>query len=89
MTLTFDGETRQFDMPRDLRVLDAALLNDVDAPFACRAGVCSACRAKVTEGVVEMVQNHALEDGEVARGYVLTCQSIALTDTLTLTYDDH
>jgi ring-1,2-phenylacetyl-CoA epoxidase subunit PaaE len=89
VTLTLDGETRQFDMPRDLRVLDAALLNDVDAPFACRAGVCSTCRAKVTEGVVEMVQNHALEDGEVARGYVLTCQSIALTDTLTLTYDDH
>lgn len=89
VTLTLDSEMRHFDIPHDLRVLDAALVNDIDGPFVCRAGVRSTCRAKVTEGTVEMVQNHALEDGEVGRGYVLTCQCIVLSGTLALTYDYH
>ena len=87
--VTLDGETRNFSMPKDTSVLEAAIAQDVDPPFACKAGVCSTCRARVIEGEVEMVQNHALEDGEVSRGYVLTCQCYPLTDTLVLTYDDH
>lgn len=87
--VTLDGETRSFSMGKDTSLLEAAIGNNVDAPFACKAGVCSTCRARVIEGEVEMVQNHALEDGEVARGYVLTCQSYPLTDSVTLTYDDH
>jgi len=87
--VTLDGETRSFAMAKDMSLLRAALQNDIDAPFACTAGVCSTCRAKVTQGKVEMMTNHALEDGEVARGYVLTCQSYPLTDNIVLTYDDH
>ena len=87
--ITLDGETRSFTMPKDMTLLEAAIENNIDAPFSCKAGVCSTCRAKVTEGEVEMVQNHALEDGEVARGYVLTCQCYPLTDKVVYTYDDH
>ena len=87
--VTLDGESRTFMMPKDATLLDAALENNIEAPYACKAGVCSTCRAKVTEGEVEMVVNHALEDYEVARGYVLTCQCYPLTDTVALSYDDH
>jgi ring-1,2-phenylacetyl-CoA epoxidase subunit PaaE len=88
-TVTLDGETRSFKTSKDISLLEAGIENDVDPPYACKAGVCSTCRAKVTEGEVEMVQNHALEDGEVERGFVLTCQSYALTEKVTFTYDDH
>lgn len=87
--VTLGGESRSFKMPKDMTLLEAVIDNNIDAPFACKAGVCSTCRAKVTEGEVEMVQNHALEDGEVARGYVLTCQCYPLTDKVVFTYDDH
>ena len=86
-TVTMDGATRSFKMPRDMSLLDAALDNAMDAPFACKAGVCSTCRARVTEGEVEMLTNHALEDNEVADGFVLTCQCYPLTDTVRFDYD--
>lgn len=72
--VTIGGETRSFVIPSQTSLLDAALENNLDAPFACKAGVCSTCKAKVLAGEVEMVSNHALEDYEVDAGYVLTCQ---------------
>ncbi len=87
-SVTLDGATRTFKMPKDgVSLLDAAISNDLDAPFACKAGVCSTCRAKVLEGEVEMLTNHALEDYEVRAGYVLTCQCYPLTDRLVVSYD--
>jgi len=68
-------------------LLDAALAQNIDAPYACKAGVCSTCRAKLIEGEVEMEVNHALEDYEVRQGYVLTCQSLPLTDRIVVSYD--
>ncbi|SIS76018.1 ring-1,2-phenylacetyl-CoA epoxidase subunit PaaE [Roseivivax lentus] len=86
--VTLDGVTRSFTMPMDgTPVLDAALAQDIEAPWSCRAGVCSTCRAKVTEGEVEMRTNHALEDDEVRAGYVLSCQCVPLSAKVSLTYD--
>ena len=68
------GESRTITIDRETSLLDAALKNNLDAPFACKAGVCSTCKAKVLEGDVEMIANHALEDYEVDAGYVLSCQ---------------
>jgi ring-1,2-phenylacetyl-CoA epoxidase subunit PaaE len=68
-------------------LLDAALAGDLDAPYACKAGVCSTCRCKVIEGAAEMAANHALEDYEVARGYVLSCQAVPTTDRIVVDYD--
>jgi len=88
VTLTLDGATRSFRMPkRGESLLDAALAQEFDAPYACKAGVCSTCRAKILEGEAEMAVNHALEDYEVRQGYVLTCQCYPLTDRITLSYD--
>ncbi|MCL6283758.1 2Fe-2S iron-sulfur cluster-binding protein [Ruegeria sp. 2012CJ41-6] len=85
--ITLDGATQTITMGKDISILDAALQNAMDAPFACKAGVCSTCRCRVTEGEVEMVANHALEDYEVEKGYVLSCQSYPLTDRVAVDYD--
>ncbi|WP_170340289.1 2Fe-2S iron-sulfur cluster-binding protein [Ruegeria arenilitoris] len=85
--VTLDGATQTLTMPKDQTILDAALENAMDAPYACKAGVCSTCRCKVIEGEVEMVANHALEDYEVEKGYVLSCQAYPLTDNVVVDYD--
>jgi ring-1,2-phenylacetyl-CoA epoxidase subunit PaaE len=89
ITVIIDGARRSFTMQKGQSVLEAALENGQEAPFSCKAGVCSTCMGKVLEGEVEMISNHALEDYEVERGYVLTCQSYPLSDTLTIDYDTH
>ncbi len=89
VTVTLDGATRTLEMSKDTSVLDTMLDNALDAPFACKAGVCSTCKCKVLEGEVEMVANHALEDYEVKNGYILSCQSFAVTDELVVDYDQH
>ncbi len=86
-TILLDGEKRMIEMPKHgMSVLDAALGAGLDAPHACKAGVCSTCRAVVVEGKAEMEANYALEDYEVRRGYVLTCQCYPLTDNITIDY---
>jgi ring-1,2-phenylacetyl-CoA epoxidase subunit PaaE len=87
-TVILDGSARSFTMPREGQsLLDAALSHSIDAPYACKAGVCSTCRAKVLEGETEMAVNHALEDYEVQQGYVLTCQCFPLSGRLVVSYD--
>ncbi|MEM9966649.1 MAG: 2Fe-2S iron-sulfur cluster-binding protein [Pseudomonadota bacterium] len=89
VTVIIDGAERHFAMTKDQSVLDAALENGQDAPFACKAGVCSTCMCRIVEGKAEMISNHALEDDEVERGYVLSCQAYPLSDTLVVDYDTH
>lgn len=85
--ITMDGASHSFKMTKDASILEAALENALDAPHACKAGVCSTCKCKLLEGKVEMIANHALEDYEVERGYVLSCQSYPLTDRVAVDYD--
>lgn len=88
-TVTLDGATRNFQMAREGEtILDAAIANHMDAPYSCKAGVCSTCRCKVIEGEVEMAINHALEDYEVRAGYVLSCQAYPISDRVVVTYDE-
>ncbi len=85
--VTLDGATQSFEVPEGMSILEAAVENNLDAPFACKAGVCSTCRAKLIEGEVDMVANHALEDYEVEAGYVLTCQCYPLSEKVVVDYD--
>ncbi len=71
-----------------LSILHAAIKSGLDAPFSCEAGICSTCMAKVTEGAVRMDENNILSDEEVAKGYVLTCQSHPTTKIVRLEYYD-
>ena len=88
VTVIVDGRHLAFTMEKEKEsVLDAGLKQGIDLRYACKGGVCSTCRCKVIEGKVDMDANYALEDYEIARGFVLSCQSFPSTDTLTLDFD--
>ena len=87
--ITLDGATHSIEIAKDQSVLETALYHNLDVPHACRAGVCSTCKAKIIEGEFQMLTNHSLEDYEVEAGYVLTCQCYPLSDTLIVDYDQH
>jgi ring-1,2-phenylacetyl-CoA epoxidase subunit PaaE len=87
VTIVLDGASSTLALPRDASILDAAQRSRDDLPFACKGGVCGTCRAKVTQGAVEMRRNYALEPSEIEAGFVLTCQSYATTDALTVDFD--
>ena len=86
-TVVLNGRSTTMTLPRSEFVLDAAQRIRSDLPFACKGGVCGTCRAKVTEGEVRMARNFALEQDELDAGYVLTCQSTPVSDTLVVDYD--
>ncbi|MGY1604219.1 1,2-phenylacetyl-CoA epoxidase subunit PaaE [Geodermatophilus sp. SYSU D00815] len=87
VTVVLDGRSTPLTLPRDEPILDSAQRVRADLPFACKGGVCGTCRARVTDGEVEMRRNYALEPEEVAAGYVLTCQSLPVTDAVTVDFD--
>lgn len=88
ITVISDGRALAFDLPRNtVSVLDAGNQQGAELPYSCKAGVCSTCKCKVIEGEVEMDSNHALEDYEVAAGYVLSCQTFPISDKVVLDFD--
>jgi ring-1,2-phenylacetyl-CoA epoxidase subunit PaaE len=88
-SVTVEGSSHRFAMRRSQSILDAALTQGLGVPFACKAGVCSTCKARVLEGEYDMLANHALDDDEIARGMVLTCQCYPTGDRITVVYDTH
>jgi ring-1,2-phenylacetyl-CoA epoxidase subunit PaaE len=87
VTVILDGRTTVTSVGRDTPVLDGAQLVRPDLPFACKGGVCGTCRARLRSGEVAMRRNFALDPAELAAGYVLTCQSLPVSDELTVDYD--
>jgi ring-1,2-phenylacetyl-CoA epoxidase subunit PaaE len=87
VTVILDGRATTVTIPPGTPVLDGAQRARADLPFACKGGVCGTCRALLRDGKVTMRRNFALEDPELAAGYVLTCQSLPLTAALTVDYD--
>ena len=89
LTVILDGKTHEMRLPRSgTSVLDTALDAGLDLPYACKGGVCCTCRARLLEGEVRMDRNYTLEPDEIARGFVLTCQSHPLTDRIVVSYDE-
>jgi ring-1,2-phenylacetyl-CoA epoxidase subunit PaaE len=87
--IILDGLTMEFDMESNqTNILDAALANGADLPYACKGGVCATCRAKIDEGSVEMDVNYSLEPDELERGFVLTCQSHPKTKNVVVNFDE-
>jgi ring-1,2-phenylacetyl-CoA epoxidase subunit PaaE len=87
VTLVLDGRTTTLTVLRDEAILDAAQRVRADLPFACKGGVCGTCRARVTSGTAHMRRNFALEDDEIDDGFVLTCQALPVSDSLTVDFD--
>jgi ring-1,2-phenylacetyl-CoA epoxidase subunit PaaE len=87
LTIILDGDEVVTELLPDETILEAALRINLDAPYACQGGSCCTCRALLVEGKVEMKVNYALLDAEVKQGFILTCQSHALTDNIVVDYD--
>ena len=83
-----DGVRTSLQIPFDTpNILDFALEAKIDAPFSCKSGICSTCRAKLVEGEVEMGDVHGLEPDEIEAGYILTCSSRPRSDKIVIDYD--
>jgi ring-1,2-phenylacetyl-CoA epoxidase subunit PaaE len=88
ITIVVDDETTTFEMSQKQTILEAALDEDLDAPYSCQGGICSSCLARITEGEATMRQNNILTESEVAEGLILTCQAHPTTDTIAVDFDD-
>jgi ring-1,2-phenylacetyl-CoA epoxidase subunit PaaE len=87
-TFMIEGRARTITMKKKFEtLLEAGMREGMELPHACKSGVCSTCRAMLSEGEVDMDQNCALEDYEITRGYILTCQSYPVTDKVVINYD--
>lgn len=84
-----DGRSFDFSiaLDADTTLLDAALQQGADLPFACKGGMCCTCKAKLIEGEVEMDVHWGLEHDEIEKGYILTCQSHPKTEKVTVDFD--
>ncbi|MBL4888241.1 MAG: 2Fe-2S iron-sulfur cluster binding domain-containing protein, partial [Flavobacteriaceae bacterium] len=88
VTIIDGGKEFHFTMGEQYdTVLDSALAAGADLPFACKGGVCSTCKCKVIEGELKMKKNYALEANEVAKGYLLSCQAVPITDKVVVDFD--
>ena len=88
ITVKLDGRSFDFDLGfNNDSILDAALKQGADLPFACKGGVCCTCKARLLEGEVKMDVNWGLEQEEVDQGFILTCQSHPKTEKVTVDFD--
>lgn len=88
VTAILDGEVVHVDLAHNGKtILDALDSAGMDVPYSCKGGVCCTCKAKITEGSVNMKVNYALTDAEVSQGYILTCQSHPTSEVLKLDFD--
>ena len=87
MHLQLDGIISEIRLDENEFLLDAALEAGIDLPYACKAGVCCTCRAKLTQGEAEMEVNYALDHDEVNQGFILTCQAVAKTKEIFVNFD--
>jgi ring-1,2-phenylacetyl-CoA epoxidase subunit PaaE len=87
VTVSYDGETHIFDVEPHQTILEAALELDIDLPYSCQAGMCTACLGKCLEGKVVMDEDDGLTEKEKTQGYVLTCVSHPLTAGVVIEID--
>ena len=88
ITVKADGRTFNFDLDfNSATILDAALQQGADLPFACKGGMCCTCKARLLEGAVQMDVHWGLEQEEIDNGFILTCQSHPKTEKVMVDFD--
>jgi len=84
VTIIYDDEEFKFTVAPDETILEKGLDEDIDLPFSCQSGLCTACRGKCVSGKVQMDEDEGLSDAEMAEGFVLPCVSHPLTDDVVI-----
>ncbi|AFM02931.1 flavodoxin reductase family protein [Bernardetia litoralis DSM 6794] len=85
--VVLNGEEVELNVAPKKTILDAALDDEIDMPYSCQSGLCTACRGLCTSGKVTMDSNEALSEAEIIEGYILTCQAHPLTDDVKIDMD--
>jgi ring-1,2-phenylacetyl-CoA epoxidase subunit PaaE len=89
LSVQLDGKSQEMVFPFEgISLLDVALNHGLDLPFACKGGVCCTCRAKILKGEVKMEKNYTLEQWEIDKGFVLTCQCHPISDSVVVSFDE-
>jgi 3-ketosteroid 9alpha-monooxygenase subunit B len=87
LAVEIDGKVHTLEWPSGRRMLDVMIEGGLDASYSCREGVCGACACRLLGGEVEMAHNNVLEAEDIADGFILACQSVALTGQVSVSYD--
>ena len=87
LKINLDGEIHTCNIGSDETILDAALENDIDIPFSCQSGVCTACQAKVKSGAAKMDVSDGLSDDDIEDNYIICCQAYETSDLLEIEID--
>jgi 3-ketosteroid 9alpha-monooxygenase subunit B len=86
LSVTLDGATTLLPWRAGTRMLDVLIEAGLDAPYSCRQGICGACACQLTGGEVEMAHNEVLEAADLADGYILACQAVSLSASVSIAY---
>ena len=73
--ITVEGQSYSFEVPAGKTILEAGLDKDINMPYSCQSGLCTACRGKLISGKVDMIEDAGLSESEIAAGYILCCSS--------------
>ena len=85
--ISIDGDTIDLEVKDSSSILDAALDEDIDLPYSCQSGVCTACMAQLKSGEVDMEVSDGLSDEEIEEGFILCCQAIPKSDNVEIEVD--
>lgn len=84
VTVIYEGEEHKFTVAPGKYILETALDLDIDLPFSCQSGLCTACRGKCLSGKVKLDEDEGLSQSELDEGFVLTCVGHPLTDDVVI-----
>ncbi len=84
ITLKYDGETHSLFVPHNRTILQSAMAKNIDLPYSCQSGMCTACMGKCTSGKVKLTEEDALTPKELAQGFILTCVGHPLSDDVVI-----
>lgn len=84
VTVIYDGEEHKIKVAPNTSILESALNDDIDLPYSCQSGLCTACRGKCVSGKVKLDEEEGLSEAELDEGYVLTCVGHPLTDDVVI-----
>lgn len=87
LVVTLDGQTHRLTWPAGTRLLDVLIEAGLNPPYSCRQATCGACACRVLDGEVELLANDVLEEEDFADGYILACQAVPRSETVTVTYE--
>ena len=87
LTVDLYGKVYELEYTRGVTVLQTGLRAGINPPFSCESGFCAACKARLLEGEVRMLNNDVLTEGELQDGFVLTCQSLPTAKVCSVRYE--